>query len=95
MKPAKSGKPDLKLYALVGGVLVLSLGYAFWPSIQGQNSEATELLQALLKENERLRGNAVTAPVVAVAPVVRVCADGAPTPLPARPRGRYSHRVLL
>jgi len=94
MKGPKTKGPDLKIYGLLAALVVFSVAYAFWPSIsqtQAQSSETAELLQALLKENERLRG-AQPAPVAAVAaPVTASCnCDSAERAREAAERARES-----
>ena len=82
MKAPKNKTADVKVYGLIAAVVLFSLAYAFWPSIaQSQTAETTDLLQALLKENERLRGTQAAAPVAAAvvcASHVRPCALLAP-----------------
>ena len=70
MKGAKTKSPDnVKVYALLAVIIGCSLGYAFWPTVSSGAAVTAdnELISALIKENERLRGGAVAAPVVAAA----------------------------
>ena len=65
VKPAKQG--DTRLYLLLVAMVVCTVLYAMWPAHAGGGSESAELIQVLLRENERLRvrGEDQPGPIVA------------------------------